>query len=114
MLARPICLRLFRHFMATARCLALARPGNNSAARIAMMAITTSNSIKVKPRFTNPIRAGRGLAPDRGELQEFTTAHAVTNGHPPENGGSLQGWTRLREEAAGAVRDLGWGRTPIR
>jgi hypothetical protein len=33
-----------------ARSLALASAGNNNAARMAMMAITTSNSIKVKAR----------------------------------------------------------------
>src|SRR6185295_19162161 len=42
--------RFERQFVACARCLALESAGNRSAARIAMMAITTSNSISVKPR----------------------------------------------------------------
>jgi len=43
-------LRLFRQAMDCALALALANAGNNKPARIAMMAITTSNSIKVKAR----------------------------------------------------------------
>jgi hypothetical protein len=45
----PNCRTLFRQYIA--RPLSLARPstGNNRAARIAMMAITTNSSIKVKP-----------------------------------------------------------------
>tara|TARA_B100001079_G_scaffold227943_1_gene205961 strand:- start:311 stop:514 length:204 start_codon:yes stop_codon:yes gene_type:complete len=38
----------------TAWDLALAKAGNNSAARMAMMAMTTSNSIRVNPRSLSP------------------------------------------------------------
>src|SRR6478736_6623850 len=41
------CRRLFRHWMRRAFSLALANAGNNIAARIAMIAITTSNSMSV-------------------------------------------------------------------
>src|SRR5205823_9308072 len=45
------CLRLFRQTMAWALALARDSAGRRSAAKIAMMAITTNNSIKVKPLF---------------------------------------------------------------
>src|SRR5882757_9728525 len=47
---RLIWCRLELHEIVHARSLALASAGNNMAARIAMMAMTTSNSIKVKAR----------------------------------------------------------------
>src|SRR5450631_2530641 len=42
------CLRLFMQEIACAFCLALLKAGNSIAAKMAMIAITTSNSIKVK------------------------------------------------------------------
>jgi len=45
------CLTLLRHSMLFARALAVLKAGSSKAARIAMMAITTSNSIKVNPFF---------------------------------------------------------------
>src|SRR5512143_118455 len=45
--ATPICFMLLWHCAALALSLALAKAGRSSAARIAMMAMTTSNSIKV-------------------------------------------------------------------
>ncbi len=50
--ASMICLLLFQSMELWALSLARARAGNNSAARMAMMAITTSNSMSVKPRMT--------------------------------------------------------------
>src|SRR6266568_8462392 len=47
----PICLLLLQQAMALALSLALPNAGRSIAARIAMMAITTSNSISVKPRW---------------------------------------------------------------
>src|ERR1043165_1245677 len=47
--ARLICLLLLRQVTALALALALASAGSNNAARMAIIAITTSNSIKVKP-----------------------------------------------------------------
>src|SRR3569623_3463954 len=43
--------RLFRHTVSRARNFAFASAGDRSAARIAMMAITTSKSTRVKPRL---------------------------------------------------------------
>src|SRR5271167_3803803 len=43
------CFKLFMHCRAWALVLALLKAGNSIAARMAMMAITTSNSIRVKP-----------------------------------------------------------------
>src|SRR5438045_615757 len=47
--AVAICLRLLAHLIFCAFNLAPASAGNNIAARMAMMAMTTSNSIKVNP-----------------------------------------------------------------
>jgi hypothetical protein len=47
------------HWIECAFCLALASAGKSSAARMAMMAITTSSSIRVNPRHGND-RTGRG------------------------------------------------------
>src|SRR5262249_21136888 len=48
--ATPICLRLLTQLIRWARALARARAGSNIAANIAMIAITTSNSMRVKAR----------------------------------------------------------------
>src|SRR5262245_10216296 len=47
--ARPNCLRLLMHAVRCAFSLALDNAGSNMAARIAMMAMTTSSSINVNP-----------------------------------------------------------------
>ena len=47
----PICLMLPRHCVCLAFPFALARAGSNKPARIAMMAITTSNSMRVNARL---------------------------------------------------------------
>src|SRR5882724_6737094 len=51
------CLFWFKHWIPWALCLAFARAGKSIAAKMAMMAMTTNNSIKVKP-------GGRGVEPD--------------------------------------------------
>jgi len=45
------CLLLFMHEMPCALVFALAKAGNNMPAKMAIIAITTSNSINVKPLF---------------------------------------------------------------
>ena len=50
MVAIVSCLTLLRQVMRLARSLALASAGNNKAARMAMIAMTTSSSMRVKPR----------------------------------------------------------------
>src|ERR1017187_5610050 len=47
-MAISACFSLFKHTVRLALSLAFDRAGNSMAARMAMMAITTSNSIKVK------------------------------------------------------------------
>src|ERR1043166_10111364 len=47
--ARVTCLRLLTHLRACARCFAADKAGNSMAARIPMIAMTTSNSIRVNP-----------------------------------------------------------------
>ena len=49
MYPKMICLILLKHLIPLAFSLALARAGSSSDARIAMIAITTSSSIRVKP-----------------------------------------------------------------
>src|SRR6185503_11490025 len=56
------CLLLFRHMMPCALALALDKAGNSNAARIAMMAMTTSNSINVKAPCQNLSTASRQRA----------------------------------------------------
>jgi len=51
MMAIPYCLWLETHPICLALRLALARAGKSNAARMAMIAITTSNSIRVNPRI---------------------------------------------------------------
>src|SRR6266498_3349642 len=59
--AKVVCLRLFKHAMAWALALARARAGRSRPARIAMMAITTRSSIRVKPWANAPVTSpGRG------------------------------------------------------
>jgi len=68
--AVPICLLLDRHEVCRAFSRAFAYTGNSIDARIEMIAMTTSNSIKVKPRlgpriipvppFRSPARPAKG------------------------------------------------------
>ena len=53
--ARPCWRSLLRHCARMACCLALARAGRSMAARMAMMAMTTSNSMRVKPAARRPV-----------------------------------------------------------
>src|SRR5215208_3566192 len=48
--ARPICLRLFEHFIRLAASRIFWTAGRSRPIRMAMMAITTNNSMSVKPR----------------------------------------------------------------
>src|SRR5947207_332032 len=63
MTARPICLRLLTHCERRAASRAACTAGSRRAIRTAMIAITTSNSIRVKARG----RAFMGLLLRRGE-----------------------------------------------
>jgi hypothetical protein len=60
----PSCRNWFTHWMRWALALAAARVGSSIAAKIAMMAITTNSSIRVKPRPERPRTArAAGLPP---------------------------------------------------
>ena len=50
-MANPACFSSFRQIVDCPFCFALAKAGSNNPARMAMIAITTSNSINVKPRL---------------------------------------------------------------
>src|SRR5262249_24011349 len=65
-LARPICLRLLVHLSAWAFVLALASAGNSIDARMAMIAMTTNNSISVKAEAE---RGARETDRDRSERE---------------------------------------------
>jgi hypothetical protein len=58
----PICRKLLAHATRLALSFAFASAGNSIAARIAMMAMTTSNSIKVKARRFGVFRAWQTAA----------------------------------------------------
>jgi hypothetical protein len=60
--AVPICFILFTHEIRFARSFALDNAGRSIAARIAMIAMTTSSSIKVKPRAKAGPRARANLS----------------------------------------------------
>src|SRR6185436_1734419 len=61
-MARPNCLRLLEHFIRAAASRTFWTAGSSSPIRIAMMAITTSSSIRVNPRERFP-RGFIGLPP---------------------------------------------------
>src|SRR5688500_18738418 len=77
--AIPCCLRLETHLIFCAFSLALASAGSSMLARMAMIAMTTSNSIRVKPRRARgfspspPSRSERDEGEGRGE-EEGTVA----------------------------------------
>jgi hypothetical protein len=63
--AKPICFKLLIHCVALAELFALLKAGRSIEARIAMMAITTSNSISVKPRPPSARAVGRSIGSPR-------------------------------------------------
>src|SRR5207245_10533436 len=60
--ASPICRRLEAHAALRAVARAWAKTGNRIAARMAMMAITTSNSISVKPLVLRTLPSSGAIA----------------------------------------------------
>src|SRR5581483_4279523 len=77
----PTCRRLELHEIVQARCFALLNAGNNMAARIAMMAITTSNSMSVNARRSRmPPFKGRGRPTER-QSSPGTSIAALENCH---------------------------------
>ena len=69
-MAVPICLRLAVHFAACPRSRACCKAGISIAAKIAMIAITTSSSIKVKGEI--PVeRREKKFFPSPGTLSLF-------------------------------------------
>src|SRR2546428_13827185 len=59
--ARPICLRLLVQLIAWLLSFALDNAGNNMAARMAMIAMTISNSINVNAGWTALVDFSKGL-----------------------------------------------------
>src|SRR5579872_6069724 len=78
--ARPICLQLLRQEIARAFSRAWANTGNRIAARIAMIAMTTSNSISVNADFALPCMAFPFPIEiyDRSVRMETTTSFKVS------------------------------------
>src|SRR6478609_5291341 len=60
-MARPICLRLFAHLMRAAASRTFCTAGRSRPIRIAMMALTTSSSISVKPALRFRCMASHSL-----------------------------------------------------
>src|SRR3712207_5867306 len=88
-MATPSCFRLLVHEAARAFSRAWAKTGKRIAARIAIIAITTSNSIRVKPGFDFP-RARMS------HLQTEATSKQVRVA-PMEDGSSRDGGTPARQ-----------------
>src|SRR5215471_2774213 len=74
-MARPICLRLLVHCARRAASRADCTAGNNRAIRTAMMAITTSSSIKVKPREAERLFMAMSLEKKR-KMRDCTSCQA--------------------------------------
>src|SRR5688572_22295557 len=62
MVPRPSCLRLFKQLICAAFAFALDSAGKSMLARIAMIAITTSSSIRVKPESGRRPPVGKAFA----------------------------------------------------
>jgi hypothetical protein len=79
--AKLTCFRLLAHAARRAASRARDNAGNNSAARIAMIAITTNNSINVKPRcfisIATPMLARRTAGHARWRCQQTSSVHAL-------------------------------------
>src|SRR5438876_9453574 len=67
----PICRRLFLHAADSADSFARLRPGRRGAAKIAMIAITTSSSTKVKPTIADVDRLRLALVEGAGARPLF-------------------------------------------
>ena len=76
-----ICLRLFMQTVRCALALALDKTGSNNAARMAMTAMTTSNSVKVKAFFVLTVRMRRMIRQAKQQAEE-----------PIERGRTVDGW----------------------
>src|SRR5262245_39856351 len=92
-MARPHCLRWLEHFMRAAASRTFWTAGNNSPMRMAMMAMTTNNSISV-----NPLRRQGGREDTVSLLgrEEWTGVGAATCGDdvnptPRAGGGQTRG-----------------------
>src|SRR5437660_8720765 len=88
-IARPICLKFDWHVDERARSRAWAKTGNKIAARMAIMAITTSSSISVKPE-----RPGR--------------RHRIATFLPLPSPVKTRKMFNRRERSACSVRLTGW------
>src|SRR5690349_6435467 len=93
-MARPICLTFDRHEAARAFSRARAKTGNRIAARIAIIAMTTKSSIKVKPDFFIVLFMAllfNAKTPEenRGRCYYATARGALNRKRAPEYSGAL-------------------------
>src|ERR1019366_6190436 len=73
---------LFMHRVCMVFCLALVRAGSSSAARMAMMAMTTNNSIRVNPRRLVPTSQDFGEhSTESGLPTAFILANQLVSTH---------------------------------
>src|SRR5438046_645946 len=71
----PICLRLLTHWVRAAASRTFWTAGNSSPIRMAMMAITTSNSISVNARRVRRMGETSGWGEEEDERQRATGSH---------------------------------------
>src|SRR6478672_4171633 len=77
----PSCFRLFWHFDRAAASRTFCTAGSNNPIRIAMIAITTSNSIRVNARFRPAGRDGEGImSGSMGEAGRIKGVRASVHG----------------------------------
>src|ERR1044071_3249976 len=87
-----------RHCVVTARVLAAERTGNNNAARMPIMAITTSSSTNVNARLTLP------QTPEIGICYKLFCQSPLSEGSSPIRR-VYRGFPLLAEPVLGAPRD---------
>src|ERR1700712_1774244 len=88
MQARPICFMLLTHWARRAASRAAWTAGSNSAIRTAMIAITTSNSISVKPR--REIDRMAKLSSIREKIQKNDDVHIQPESRSRRKTGTLE------------------------
>ena len=81
--ARPICFKLAMHRVRFPCSLALAKAGNSRPAKIAMMAMTTSSSIRVKPaRLATAPPTAHGTTLGLTTREQFEECIGNSGGYP--------------------------------
>src|SRR5947207_3604500 len=103
--ARASCLRLLLHLRRAAASRTFWTAGNSRPMRMAMMAITTSSSISVKPRQRRKT-LGIGMT-ETSERKEYDSSFAgETNEKPVDDSTLSHGGGRFPRTATATIREL--------